>query len=124
MDDSWKQPRICKLKSCGVTFMPVRRDQLYHSAQCRGRAWNEARVLIRMTQEGMRRRSLATDFRNPVVIKKIPEGQAMLKYLANLEKESAREMRTAAKTQDYFTAAYWKAVGAYAAHAKKLFTPK
>lgn len=31
---AWKQPRRCKLESCGVEFTPIKANHIYHSPEC------------------------------------------------------------------------------------------
>jgi hypothetical protein len=38
---SQKEERICAYSKCGLKFTPVRKAQLYHSPDCRKRAWFE-----------------------------------------------------------------------------------
>lgn len=36
-----KEERICAYSKCGAKFTPVRKAQLYHTPDCRKRAWFE-----------------------------------------------------------------------------------
>jgi hypothetical protein len=48
-----KEERICRYSKCGVKFTPKRRkDQVYHSADCRKRDWFESHFVPIAKPEG------------------------------------------------------------------------
>jgi hypothetical protein len=48
-DLSWKALRKCERDKCRKVFMPIRRHQVHCSPDCRKQAWNEARLVIRVS---------------------------------------------------------------------------
>lgn len=125
----WRKERVCGLKVCRSTFMPVRRAQKYCSPKCRVAAWDEERTFVRLSEKGVQRRSLRTDIRNPLFqlscakkFKLLDENsQKLLRILlSELAADAKLKAQKAWDSHKGPMAAYWKAVSVYAAHARRL----
>src|SRR5580692_11679864 len=78
----WKHERVCAYEPCGVTFIPVRRGQKFHSDDCRRMDWNEHRVSVRADSNTIKRRSLVANEKNMAV--------RTMRYFRDLPTESRK----------------------------------
>jgi hypothetical protein len=106
--EDWRMERKCSRSTCQKPFIPIREKQVHCSPECRREAWNERRRMKDVAE-------------NPFGLIQREGEETMLKYLKRLEKEASQQMRLAAREQEYFRAAYWKAVRQYASEASRYF---
>jgi hypothetical protein len=121
--EDWRMERQCAREKCRKPFTPIRKAQVHCSAACRRLWWNESRVTMRISKEAAKRKSLRTDFRNPIIavgkerLRNLPdESRGILLGLAvELILIAKKKIREAVRLENFHEAENWRALSVFAA---------
>jgi hypothetical protein len=114
--------RKCSRESCSVHFLPKREMQVHCSAACRRLAWNESRVTMRISKEAAKKKTLASESRNPVLaigksrLLALPlESKRTLRSLAvELAALGKKKARECSRLENFHDAEHWRALSVFA----------
>jgi hypothetical protein len=119
--------RKCGFEGCGKAFQPKREDQKYCTPQCRLLAWNQYRCTS-ISKEARKKKSLRSDFRNPVLAVAREVGKLnpllaawILTVASKLRIDARKQERQCAREKQYHQAEHWRAVAVFAEQIKRAF---
>jgi hypothetical protein len=125
--EDWRMERECSRESCKNLYLPKREIQVHCSPACRRLAWNESRVTMRITKEAAKQKSLASDFRNPLIamagdrlsLLSRDSKDLLTRCCMDFAIAGKKRARECARLENYHEAEHWRAVSVFAEQIRK-----